>query len=546
MSTPAAGDISLYVPARNCARTLAAAIASVRAQSLPPAELFIVLDTRSSDDTARIARGSGLRIVEQRDGRLGHARNLALSACRTPWLASCDSDVTLERGWLAALADAAGAAPAPAAVGGRTEERLITAADRWRAVNMPHNWGLARFDNPFMLVSEMLARVAAFRTIGGYRADLQSWEDSDACQRLRQAGFTLRYQPDAIAWHDRRDSIASVLELRWFYSSYRQRAHFDSLAGLTEKLATNRTYVVQSLSQTLHGEHPAVTAISVLQWMHHVVRDLHEALGRWPLLDSAEREACLAEARLASASPLAARWPALAALAAAVWPEARAAQPDTAAARCAPAGTPLVAADGFRRYVAAVREAGAEWVAGIPAEFDAAIERSAECLVANDLTAFDAPPCLAPDEQALAAEPLRPAWRWGEVAELLRACTDRVPRRIETLGDMLPVEAPPESGADAACVRLIPHLERRAAPLEALGGAARGAELIVCAYQPPLRLIRGCAILSARDLATGAAQRDLDILHFDTRAGLTRMILRPRQRAARTERGSAVAAPRHS
>lgn len=543
MSAPAAGEISLYIPARNCARTLSAAIASVRGQSLQPADFFLVLDTRSEDDTADIARGSGLRIVEQHDGRLGHARNLALQACRTPWLASCDSDVTLERGWLAALAAAAGAGPAPAAIGGRTEERLITAADRWRAVNLPHNWGLARFDNPFMLVSEMLAQVAAFRTIGGYRADLQSWEDSDACQRLRQAGFALRYQPDAVAWHDRRDSIASVLELRWFYASYRQRAHFDSLAGLTEKLATNRTYVLQSLSQTLYGEHPAVTAISLLLWLHHIVRDLQEVLERWPLLDSSEREACLSEARFAAASPLAARWPALAALAAVVWPEVR--TPRDAAAPRTPAPS-LSATRGYRRYLAAVRDAGVELVAGIPADFDAAIERSARCLAANDLTAFDAPPSPEPDAQALAAEPLRPAWCWGEVAELLAACTDRVPRRVETLGDVLPVEAPLESDTDSTCVRLIPHLERYAAPLDALQTGARDADLIVCAYQPPLRLIRGCAVLSARDLATGAAQRDLEILHFDTRAGLTRMVLRPRRCAARLASGSAVAATRRA
>jgi glycosyltransferase involved in cell wall biosynthesis len=211
-------EVTMYVPARNADRTLAAALDSIAAQTVTPADVIVVVDTRSTDTTRDIAHGSGATVIEQYDGMLGVARNHAIEACRTTWLASCDSDVVLDPTWLERLIDAASRRndlDRIAAIGGCTEEFSHTDADRWRAVNMPHNWGPAPFDNPFMLVSEMMASVHALRAVGGYRADLFCYEDSDLCQRLRHAGYTLAYEPTAVARHDRRDTVRFALYGRW-------------------------------------------------------------------------------------------------------------------------------------------------------------------------------------------------------------------------------------------------------------------------------------------------------------------------------------------
>ncbi|HUU95401.1 MAG TPA: glycosyltransferase, partial [Phycisphaerae bacterium] len=299
-------DVTLYIPARNAAGTLQAAIDSVRGQTVPPADFFVVLDTRSSDTTPEIARRSGVPIVAQTEGRLGHGRNLAIRACRTPWLASCDSDVVLEPTWLEALLRAAD--ENVAAVGGCTHERLLTDSDRWRAVNMPHNWGPLPFDNPFMLVSEMMARADALRSVGGYRADWYYGDDSDLCRRLRDAGYTLRYEPAAVAYHHRGDSVESVLNLRWNYSLNRQRSRLESLPGLISKLPINRVYCLQSLSQTLHSEHADCCAVSLLLWLHHARQDLQAVLEKWPLLDEAARANCLASLDEAIVDCLSGAW----------------------------------------------------------------------------------------------------------------------------------------------------------------------------------------------------------------------------------------------
>lgn len=517
-------EISLYMPARNCARTLAAAIESVRAQTLRPAHAFIVLDERSCDETAAVAAQSGWEIVRQEGGALGAARNQALQRCRTPWLASCDSDVTLAPDWLEQLARRA--TGDVAAVGGGTNERVVTPADGWRAVSMPHNWGPLPFDQPFMLVSEMLANVAAFRAVGGYRPDLAYYEDSDCCQRLRQAGFVLRYEPGAVAWHDRRDSVQSVLDLRWVYAAHRQRAKLETLAGLRQKLAVNRTYAVQSLGQTWASEHVATAAISVALWFHHAVRDLRCALEKWPLLDERARAGC--EARLLAAlehgAQECAAWlmPALSALLPRTFGER--------GADVAPDG--LSATDGFDAYLHDVMDATSALLAAVPDEMLAYAQRSAEWLAGStERPGAPARPELSvADRRRIESRPLSRAWaaddlrRWGVAGD--PACT-RVVGRV-TDGEAPPVPRRLTSGDDRMSNQtlLLPHLEACPAPRSALRDALRGADVAVVAYQTPDWLAAGGEMLSARDLAAAVAAEGLALAVFEAEAGRTRIVAR--------------------
>ena len=523
MSNVDPAQVSLYIPVRNAARTLEAALDSVRAQRCQPAEFFLLVDTRSSDASVEIARRSGLRIVEQTEGRLGYARNLAIQACRTRWLASCDSDVTLEPDWLERLLARCG--DDVAAVGGCTHECLITPADRWRAVNMPHNWGPLSFDNPFMLVSEMVADTDALRSIGGYRADLQAWEDSDACQRLRHAGYTLRYEPGAVAHHDRRDSVAGVLNLRWFYSAYRQRARLESLPGLMEKFAINRGYCVQSLSQTLHSAHPDVCAISVLLWFHHAGADLNAALGKWPLLTDPDRAACLERLEAATTSCLRGAWTGLRTPLYALL-----ATGHDAPAR-AEAGS-LPGLPGFRAYLEAAHETTREFLNEIPASVVPAIVQSAEGLAAGEDGWAFIPPQLAvsdADCDDLARQPHAVAWTWPDLSETLYATLGRLvldlPAALVGLSDE--IERPPQRAADSepGGLTLVPHLETSGHPARTLHDALRYASVAVVAYQSPRIFVPSVPILTARDVASLCAAEGFEIRHFHTEAGLTRLIV---------------------
>jgi GT2 family glycosyltransferase len=564
------GDVSLYIPVRNAARTLPAALRSLRAQTVQPRETFLVLDLRSTDDSIAIARASGLRIVEQAEHRFGHARNLALQAARTPWLASCDADVELEPSWLAALLDAAD--PNVAIVGGCTHEKLITPADRWRAVNMPHNWGPAPLDNPFMLVSEMLARVDALRTVGGYVSDGLYGEDSDLCRRLRDAGFMLRYQPAAVAHHDRRDTIASVLDLRWNYAQPRQQHRLTGLPGLVSKLPINRSYALQTLSQTLHSRHPQVCAISLLLWFHHARTDLAAVLNRWPLLDAPARDACLARladallsaadahglAPAAGARTAAARTPSRTPLESLVQEFAGAGIPsrtsqtrESVPAHLEP--PTLAGSPGFASYLDAVGRATADLLAEIPQSVADCLQRSAEYLCDDSRDFSPLTPILevsAEESRFLAAAALSPAWTWPELCAVLREIpgllADLV--RFRVAGRSLPAELPPElewrnavsretplSAAPRKAVSretallLLPHLEADPHARQTLALAlSDGVDAAAIAYRTPSRFLPAVPILSARDLAIACAAAGFVIRDFHAEAGYTRLVLQRR------------------
>jgi glycosyltransferase involved in cell wall biosynthesis len=84
--------VSVVIPAYNREQMLRRALASVRAQRRPPAEV-IVVDDASTDGTARVAREFGAKVVGHDVNRgEGAARNSGIAAASQPWVALLDSD----------------------------------------------------------------------------------------------------------------------------------------------------------------------------------------------------------------------------------------------------------------------------------------------------------------------------------------------------------------------------------------------------------------------------------------------------------------------
>ncbi|MCI4367282.1 MAG: glycosyltransferase family 2 protein [Thermoplasmata archaeon] len=87
--------VDVLVSTFNSARTLAACLASAREHL--PVHRLIVVDHRSTDGTAEIARRHGAEVHPEEVG-LGYSRSLALSLASTRLVVFLDSDVTLLRG----------------------------------------------------------------------------------------------------------------------------------------------------------------------------------------------------------------------------------------------------------------------------------------------------------------------------------------------------------------------------------------------------------------------------------------------------------------
>ena len=83
--------VSVAIPAFNEATRIAKTIASIQAQTEPPAEI-IVVDDGSLDATAGVARSLGARVLEQGNAGVAAARNHAIREATSPWIAFCDAD----------------------------------------------------------------------------------------------------------------------------------------------------------------------------------------------------------------------------------------------------------------------------------------------------------------------------------------------------------------------------------------------------------------------------------------------------------------------
>jgi glycosyltransferase involved in cell wall biosynthesis len=168
---------------RNGERFLAAALGSAAAQTAPPAEV-VVVDGRSTDATARIARAvPGVRHLLQTGTGLADARNQGIAAARHELIAFLDHDDLWEPAKLAAQV-------------ARLEDPAIDYSLTWMRFFVepgtapPTRIGAAGLETPRAAgtPSALLARRALFDRVGGFDGSLAIGCDADWFARARDRG----------------------------------------------------------------------------------------------------------------------------------------------------------------------------------------------------------------------------------------------------------------------------------------------------------------------------------------------------------------------
>ena len=185
-----------------------------------PAELAVV-DQSPDDATERVVRevasSIAVRVKYVRQARLGLAasRNAAIAASTTSIVVFTDDDCVPDRRWLASIAAVFDTEPDVDVVTGRIlplgpDQPGLHAVSSRRSVIPARFHGRAR---PWAVGSG--ANIAASRTwltrVGGFNERLgagsagRSAEDVDLLYRLLAAGATVRYEPAAVIFHERKD-----------------------------------------------------------------------------------------------------------------------------------------------------------------------------------------------------------------------------------------------------------------------------------------------------------------------------------------------------
>jgi glycosyltransferase involved in cell wall biosynthesis len=195
--------IGVVIPAFEAERFLPRCLASVRAQTVAPAQL-VVVDDGSSDATAEIAERLGATVIRQANAGPSAARNAGVAALRTPWVAFLDADDTWMPHALARFTEAIRRAPDVHVVfGDYAVEESGAGIASWFAVDRAYRAisrrpiapALTRCDRPalvaalvrsltFISTSSLAVRRDAFVDCGGFDERLRLAEDLDLLLRL--------------------------------------------------------------------------------------------------------------------------------------------------------------------------------------------------------------------------------------------------------------------------------------------------------------------------------------------------------------------------
>ncbi|WP_442498659.1 glycosyltransferase family 2 protein [Methylobacter sp. sgz302048] len=211
------GEVTVIIVNWNGGTLLDECLASLAQQSYPPTQVLL-MDNGSTDGSAQRARqmpGITVRFLGDNFG-FAAANNRALSECDTEFVALLNPDASPGKDWLMNLVNAAQACPGVAAFGSRQMNQRFPKVidglgDVYHVSGLVWRNGYGRTERAADAVPDMifspcacaaLYRREALVNTGGFDEDFFCYvEDVDLGFRLRLAGYSAMYVPDAVVYH---------------------------------------------------------------------------------------------------------------------------------------------------------------------------------------------------------------------------------------------------------------------------------------------------------------------------------------------------------
>jgi GT2 family glycosyltransferase len=218
--------ISVVVPTKDRPDFLTRCLAALRA-ALGPGDELIVADSASVDPRVKeVATDAGAVYVRCEEPGAARARNAGWLAARNEIVAFIDDDVSVDRAWAGAVAEAFARDPAIVFITGRIGLRADQ-ANAERPVALLDDPDPARLDSSsrgsighsanMAVRRDVLEQIGGFDELLGAGAPLHAAEDYDVFDRLFAAGRTGAYEPAASAVHDQWRTRRQLLGLEWRY-----------------------------------------------------------------------------------------------------------------------------------------------------------------------------------------------------------------------------------------------------------------------------------------------------------------------------------------
>jgi GT2 family glycosyltransferase len=232
-------SLTAAICTRDRTRQLTRALESLTAQSPAPAEILVVDNAPSDGATMALVseRFPSVRYVREPIPGLDFARNRALAEAAGDIVAFLDDDAAAGPGWCEALALVFQRDPQVAVSTGRIEPLALETPAQLlfevnggfgrghRRIRLPadstqllHGWPVPLIAWAVSVGSgcNYAVRRSVALELGGFDealdlgAPLSGGGDHDLLWRALESGWSVEYQPEAIAWHEHRREMAAV------------------------------------------------------------------------------------------------------------------------------------------------------------------------------------------------------------------------------------------------------------------------------------------------------------------------------------------------
>ena len=233
--------VSVIVPARDAAATLALALESVLAQDYAGGFEVIVADGSESAETGTLVRQRfpGVRLVPNPGREIACGLNVASRAARHPVIARCDARTVLPPGYLT-RAVATLLRTGAANVGGRLDpvgssffERAVALATSTPLAAGDARYRIGGAEGPVDTVFLGVFRREALDAAGGFDESLLRNEDFELNWRLRARGGTVWFDPALVVAYRPRGSLRALARQYFDYGRWKRvvlRRHPRSLS----------------------------------------------------------------------------------------------------------------------------------------------------------------------------------------------------------------------------------------------------------------------------------------------------------------------------
>jgi glycosyltransferase involved in cell wall biosynthesis len=207
--------VSACIPCYDARATILAAVQSIRDQTVPAVEIFVI-DDGSTDGSGDV---SGARVIrlDSNQGR-GAARARAMVEAQHELVLGCDATLILDRYFLEKALPWFQSERVAAVFGWIKEAAKPTPANRWRGRHLFQSQ-LAKEESHFACLATycFVVRKSAAQQVGGFNPTRRAGEDADLGQRLLGAGFDVVFDPALFACSHSENSVWEVLEryARW-------------------------------------------------------------------------------------------------------------------------------------------------------------------------------------------------------------------------------------------------------------------------------------------------------------------------------------------